>query len=316
MDLDIRCIKCAKEFALNELFRSYGVLADDDDTETICTNQDCSYPRVYRALYCSVHLVSQTLSSHSRVFKPEHQSLVLQRLQGTGVWKLDQSSNFGLFLNRRRLPGAPRFFALDLEGHLSRKPPVVEQAAAVDIDLMHRERNQIMFNVNIDNPPVANDEKHSQEAEAQDFCLNLLKFGTRDYWQYNKETLSGERVDPIRASTIIKESGITSQDYIVVWHKNHADVIALRHLLSQAGVQGVLPPDDHVIRLPYLFRHNLDLPKGVVCALEFLFSIFFPTHPLRFDHHDALIDSRKAALMALFAEKLCNGECKDDQKRD
>lgn len=135
---------------------------------------------------------------------------------------------------------------------------MVDQSAAVDIDLMHGEGNQIMFNVNIDNPPVVNDEKHSPKADTEDYCLNLLEFGSRDYWQYNKETLSGERVDPILASTIIKESGITCQDYIVVWHKNYADVLALRHLLARAGVQRVLPPDDHIIRLPYLFRHNLD----------------------------------------------------------
>ncbi|KAJ4270034.1 hypothetical protein NW762_001707 [Fusarium torreyae] len=208
----------------------------------------------------------------------------------------------------RQLPNAPRFFALDLEGHLSSKPPVVEQAAAVAVDSMDSEHDQIAFNVNIENARVVEDKKHPSESEAQDFASNLLKFGTRDYWQYNKETLSGERVDPIRAIAIIQESGITCHDYIVVWHKHYADLSALRFLFSQAGVHGVLPPDDQVIRLPYLFRHNLRPPKGVTCALEFLFSIVFPMHPLRFSHHDALIDSKKTALMALFAEKLCNGE--------
>jgi hypothetical protein len=47
------------------------------------------------------------------------------------------------------------------------------------------------------------------EGEGQDFVLNLLKFGTRDYWEYNKETLSGERVDLAPAAEFIKESGIT-----------------------------------------------------------------------------------------------------------
>lgn len=308
MDFDIRCAECAKEFALYELFQSYGVLADDDDNGLICICEGCSYPRLYRALYCPVHVISQTVSSQNRFCRYEHQNLVSQQLQAAGVWKLDQSSNFGLFLNRQRFSNAPRFFALDLEGHLSKKPPVVEQAAAVDIDLIDSKDDQIMFNVNINNPRVVNGEKGSQEAETQDFGLNLLKFGTRDYWQYNKETLSGERADPAQAGAIIKESGITCHDYIIVWHKHYADVSALRHLLSQTGILGILPPDDHVIRLPYLFRHNLDLPKGVTCALEFLFSIFFPTHPLRLSHHDALIDSKKAALMALLAEKLCNGE--------
>lgn len=116
------------------------------------------------------------------------------------------------------------------------------------------------------------------------------------------------RVDPTRAVAIIKESGITYDDYILVWHKNQADVSALKHMLSQAGFHRVMPPDDHIIRLPYLFRHNLELPQGVICALEFLLAVFFPTHSLRLSHHDALIDSKRAALMALLTEKRCKGE--------
>ncbi|KAF4449920.1 zinc finger protein 76 (expressed in testis) [Fusarium austroafricanum] len=302
LDFDIRCIECAKEFALYEFFQSYGVLSDDDDTETICSQSDCSHPRLYRALYCSVHILYKTVSSSkTKVDKQVHQNLVSQLVEATGVWELDECSNFEVFLNRQQLPNAPRFFALDLEGHISRKPPTVEQAAAVDIDSIHNECEQVLFNVNISNPAVP----AAPESETQDFVGNLLNFGPRDYWQYNKETLSGERVSHMRAVAIIQESGITCQDFIVVWHKNYADLNALRYLLSQAGVHGVLPPDDHIIRLNYLFSHNLNLPKGVTCALEFLFSIIFPTHPLRFVHHDALIDSRKTALMALFAEKLC-----------
>lgn len=182
------------------------------------------------------------------------------------------------------------------------------------------DRGQITFNVNINKYTAANSNEHPavnnevdfSEGGSQDFGLNLLKFGTRAYWEYNKETLSGERVDLAEAAAIIKDSGITCHDYIVVCPKNYADVLALRYLLLQAGVQGIPPPEDHIIRLLYLFRNNLDLPKGVQCGLEFLFSILFPTHPLRFSHHDALIDSRKLALMTLLAERLCNGDSTAD----
>ncbi|RKL50301.1 hypothetical protein BFJ70_g1462 [Fusarium oxysporum] len=194
------------------------------------------------------------------------------------------------------------------EGYISRKPPVVEQAAAVSIDSINGEDGKILFNVNIRGPSVDQGSKQYPTAANQDFATNLLKFVTHDYWQYNKETLSGERVDLMRAVAIIQDSGITCQDYVVVWHKNYADVRALRHLFSQTGIQDILPPDDHVIRLNYLFRHNLNIPKGMMCSLELLFSVVFPLHPLRFTHHDALIDSRKTVLMALFAEKLCKGE--------
>lgn len=88
---------------------------------------------------------------------------------------------------------------------------------------MDSKEEQIMFNINIDNPKATNREELSLEAETevQDFVQNLCKFGTRDYWQYNQETLSGERVNPLQAATIIRDSGITCHDYIVVWHTGY-----------------------------------------------------------------------------------------------
>ncbi|KAI7779528.1 zinc finger protein 76 [Diaporthe eres] len=82
--------------------------------------------------------------------------------------------------------------------------------------------------------------------------------------------------------------------------------LAVDHLLYYTGPFHVC--DDHIIRLPYLFRHNLQPPKGITCGLEFLFSIIFSEHPLCSTHHDALVDSRKLVLMALLAESLCNGD--------
>lgn len=69
-----------------------------------------------------------------------------------------------------------------------------------------------------------------------------------------------------------------------------------------------MPPNDHVIRLPYLFRYNLSLPKGVTAGLETLFIIISLTYLLRYNHHDALIDSKKTVMMALNAERLFSGE--------
>lgn len=82
----IQIEQAANKFALYELFRSYGVLADDDDTETICSREDCSYPRLYRSLYCPIDLVSQTVSSQTRVCKAEHQNFVSQQLQVINWW--------------------------------------------------------------------------------------------------------------------------------------------------------------------------------------------------------------------------------------
>ncbi|KAI0859642.1 hypothetical protein F4860DRAFT_243714 [Xylaria cubensis] len=265
MDFDIRCIECAKEYMLYELLQSQGILANSDDEGTTCTHDGCSSPRLHCAIFCAVHILSHTVNTGP--CKMDHQTLILQQLEVTPIWKVDRSSNFGVFLNRRQLTGAPAFFSSDLEVYISKHPPVIKQAAAIKIESMDSKEEQIMFNVNIDNPQAIDREGLLLEAEieVQDFVLNLYKIGTRDYWQYNQENLSGERVNPLQAATIIRDSGITCHDYIIVWHTGYQDVRALRHLLMQAGIQDVLPPDDHIIRLNYLFRYNLDLSQGITC---------------------------------------------------
>ncbi|KAI0424545.1 hypothetical protein F5Y09DRAFT_347607 [Xylaria sp. FL1042] len=187
----------------------------------------------------------------------------------------------------------------------------VKQAAAIQIDLTADSNGQFIFNINLNNESLGINCKEgvlNAGAEAGYFGPILLKYGNHSYWSYNKETLSGDRVNPLQAARIIQNSGITCNDYILVWHKNTADVDGLEHLLSQADFHGVLPPNDHVLRFPYLFRHNLSLPKGVTYKLKNLFKIIFPTHPLRYSHHDALIDSKKTVMMALYAEKLLGSE--------
>lgn len=164
-----------------------------------------------------------------------------------------------------------RFFAIDLEGLLSTKPPVVDQVAMVDISSFTAGHLETIFNINVSNSgPVA-----PACQTLGTFHENLLEFGKRDYWHYNKERLSGIRFNLLQAAEMIKHSGITPRDYVIVWHRTRADVSALRYLLSQAVYCDFLPSDEHIIRLPYLFRHNLNLPGGVACALEFLFSAFF-----------------------------------------
>lgn len=300
-------MECSKEYALFEFFQSYGILADEDDRNTTCVIKHCASARLLQALYCPFHILSHTVSVRPSPRNSEHCGLISQQLQASKAWALDRSSNFQAFLNSHQLPNAPRFFALDLEGYISRNPPVVHQVAAVDITAIDRQTEGTVFNLNLHDAEHFDNEGTSG-AVTGDFCLNLLKFGTRDYWQYKPDTLSGYRVDSTQAARIIKDSGISSQDYILVWHPGYADVDGLRYVLSQAGIYEVLPSNEHVIRLNYLFRHNLDLPKGVTCALEFLFSIIFPTHPLRSRHHDALIDSEKTAIMALWAKDVFLGK--------
>lgn len=165
-----------------------------------------------------------------------------------------------------------------------------------------------MFNLTIDNADAR--PKRTNLDENSTFYGILSQFGTQINWDHNKKRFSGKHVSLLDAAYSITQSGVSPTDYIIVWHKNHADISAIRHLLEKAGFDDIMPPEDHIIRLNYLFRHNLHFPRGTFCGLEFLFSIFFPAHPLRYDHHDALIDSKKAAYMTRLAEQLCNKDTK------
>ncbi len=69
MDFGIQCIECAKEYALYGLFRSYGVLADDNDNTTTCNREGCSFTRLYRACFCLVHVIFPTVAPQVRFFR-------------------------------------------------------------------------------------------------------------------------------------------------------------------------------------------------------------------------------------------------------
>lgn len=263
----------------------------------------CSEPRFYRAIYCPDNLVTRTTGRHPPSWKREHKLAILAQIGGVETWCIDRHSGFEHFLQREKLPGSPRFFVMDLEGVLSTKPPRMEQAAMVDITSFTGGCPETVFNVNVDN---VNPSPAYQILGT--FRENLLEYGKRDYWHYNKHCLSGVRLTPRLAAEIIKYCGVTPKYFLIVWHRNRLDVSVLRDFLSKAGYYNVLPGKDHIIRLPYLFKHNLDLPDGIPYSLELLFGSFFRENSLRFTHHDALIDSKKAALMTVLAEKLCKGE--------
>jgi hypothetical protein len=136
----------------------------------------------------------------------------------------------------------------------------------------------------------------------------LCRLGTR----FDRKDYSGQRVKKIEAAKIIQLLGIKPSDYILLWHRTFQDYSALRHqLISTIGEQAVnkfLPPQSHVIRLNYLFKHNLG--KLASISLELLFRWYFPTHPLSSTHHDAEVDTLKLSMMAQLGEDFCRGNGK------
>jgi hypothetical protein len=98
---------------------------------------------------------------------------------------------------------------------------------------------------------------------------------------------------------------IQPTDILLVRHTGFRDVSNIRESLVKEGFEDVLPPNDNVSRLPYVFRHNL---AGVSVALESLFPLILPQHPLRHFSHDAWYDSMKTIVMANEAERFCRKE--------
>ena len=78
---DVRCVECAKDFALHGLFQSSNMLADEDDADTICVIGGCTFTRLPPTLCCPVHIVSRVLSGKPIAGNAEHRKEFSRQLQ-------------------------------------------------------------------------------------------------------------------------------------------------------------------------------------------------------------------------------------------
>lgn len=62
MDFEVWCIESPKEFTLDDLFRFYAILADEDDNDTVCIGEYYSCLRIYNTLYRPAHVFSNHVS--------------------------------------------------------------------------------------------------------------------------------------------------------------------------------------------------------------------------------------------------------------
>jgi len=106
---------------------------------------------------------------------------------------------------------------------------------------------------------------------------------------------------PYECGQLIKESGISPQDYILEWSlkENHSfDLPKLRKMLSDVGFHDLLPPDANCVCLIPHFR--LNIPRAISLSLEFIFPLTHPGHPLIGTNHVSDNDVRMTRLMVLF----------------
>jgi hypothetical protein len=298
--LSPRCIECAAEYSVCRILKDRGMLIEDDVEQTNCVFEGCTRKRLYRSTHCASHVLeiiilhpvlsipSRDKSNTSRIVNKQNTSMV--------KWELDKYSNFQVFLNRKAT-GA-RIFAIDLEGDLSSKD--LRQAAAIEVDT-----ERVVFNLTISDPVGRSLARAVHKDFDPTLFQHMVKVLGHDFREY-----SGQPVTRAEAAEIIKSSGIRPSDYILVWHNGYVDLSCLRHnLVTEIGqdeVDKFIPPDRNVIRLNYFFKHNLG--KAACCSLELLFGLYFPTHHLRYVHHDSKTDSLKLIQMAKLGEEFYQGE--------
>lgn len=208
-------------------------------------------------------------------------------------WKLDKYSDFGKFLNRTTIKSW--VIAVDVEFDSSRD--VVYQAAAVDAD-----SRETLFNLKISG---ATGPYHV--GRPINFSEAALKLFSHRHWTYNFTRLTGDDVKTKHAAAArISQSGIKPTDIILVWQTGYTDARMIRALLVKQGFEDIMPPNHRIIRLNYLFHHNLhELPTN---ALEVVYPTILPQHSLRYYSHDALYDSLKTMDMAHEAERFLNSK--------
>ena len=121
------------------------------DKDPDCKADGCSFPRLPQAIYCAIYVVLQLLGRNPPSWLGEHRLSVLAQLRETKKWAIEDFSGFQHFLDRSKLPPSTRFVAVDLEGLLSRTPPIVDQATMVDMGSFNKGYFETIFNLNIYN---------------------------------------------------------------------------------------------------------------------------------------------------------------------
>ncbi|KAF5537319.1 zinc finger protein [Fusarium napiforme] len=102
-----------------------------------------------------------------------------------------------------------------------------------------------------------------------------------------------QKLDVHEIAARLKQSGISPDTIVLMWHCGRTDLQLLRKFLEDAGYTDILPPDENCIPLIPLFRTNLSykrFPQKFSLALEVLFPVLYPGSGLRGRNHRAIID--------------------------
>jgi hypothetical protein len=265
-----------------------GWTTGDDDPTQQCDYAGCKALRKPFTIYCLLHILyPNKIQRYSTKTEEARATQVINKSMNRS-WEVDRSSNFEKYLNRKCT--VVRVIAVDVEGRMAQG--ILTQITAIEAESCN----------NIFNIRISNSDHHAiwlRIKDYVDFSNKAFKFLSHRPWSYNVENLSGTEMSLHDAMAFVSRT-IQPMDILLVWHTGFRDVSNIRESLVKEGFEDVLPPNDNVSRLPYVFRHNL---TGVSVALESPFPLIFPQHPLRHFSHDAWYDSMKTIVMANEAER-------------
>jgi hypothetical protein len=107
----------------------------------------------------------------------------------------------------------------------------------------------------------------------------------------------------------IRETGISQDTVIIVYHKTLFDLRLLRDFLESGGYFDLLPPETQCIPMVNILRPNLTsrLPDGrpLPLSLEVLFPLMYLRHRLIGLNHQALVDCQQTRLVCMAYDELC-----------
>ena len=302
LTLSTRCVECHSESRVLQMLKDLDLLREDGQEVAICANKGCDKEATYMSKLCVTDMleIARTIPNKGLTAeaKADISKGVNKSITSGTRWKLDELSGFKMFLNRKAT-GA-RIFAFDLEGNLQRNN--MTQVAVILAD-----DSEVLFNLSISDPQAAPHQKFQDES---DIFLSLDEAINSRFTAFVPRKSSGDVKIRAEAAGIMKNFGIRSTDYLLVWHRRHQDWICLRHnLVAELGEKEVakfFPPKENVIRVNWFFKHNLG--STVYCGLEYLFKAYFPNDDLNITHHDAEIDTLKLIRMAHLGEMFYRGE--------
>ena len=290
-----RCIDCDGEYRMAQFLKDQGLLLDDNKKLETCKIKGCTRIPMYRSTCCGHHVFESTFDVSQTYTMSEVQAGVNQSSVSGKRWTLDGVSGFGTYLDRED----DSTLALDLEGQIAKGN--MKQVAAVRV-----KGRKTIWNLVITDPIKVVHQRAPWKIDRQQAIRSML---TR---KIERKVFMGDEVPRAEMAQIVKNSGIRPTDLIWVWSKTFTDYSCFkRNLVEQLGEEEVnkfLPPKENVIRLHFLFKHNL---PGVYCGLEQLFHAYFPTDQLRLIHHDAEIDDIKLIKMGELAKLMIQGKSTD-----